>query len=279
MLVSVDTIKREIERIIKKQADDHKFYCDLQEKIENDTVEFYYDDFCKDACHELMKPLPANVKINKSPRIFPHGDRQYVPKNDKYELTCAEGFQYPSATPAADKGKQTLVCNGQTHRYDDPDSGVKSAKPIGCVPITGCKPLPKEGDGTVVKMDKCSLKGAVYEYGCVVTTYCKEGYYPENKKLWKNGGQDLSCKVGTGDKFVNENGSPVVNYMKCIKGCVDRKESDKDTIIDENREYTTVMNYEGKILAKCASSKLIFMLLIHFLIFHQILNSPAFKVC
>lgn len=139
---AVEIVKQETERMRHLAEKDHKFYCHLDEKILNDTIDMHYDDFCKDACAELMTPLPANVQITKVPRVFTHGGRKYVADTDGYTLQCADGFTFPPDSAAGHNGYQKLICNGGSHRYDDPDSGVKSAPILPCTPVQGCKPLP-----------------------------------------------------------------------------------------------------------------------------------------
>uniref|UniRef100_A0A7E4V7G8 Sushi domain-containing protein n=1 Tax=Panagrellus redivivus TaxID=6233 RepID=A0A7E4V7G8_PANRE len=256
--LSVDKIKSISDIIQRIQAHDHKFYCNLKQKLENDKIDYYYNSFCKQTCRQLKSPLPPHVNIEKVPQTFEWDGMVYVPSNEKYVLKCAPGYEYPQGSTAAPRGSQTLVCNGASHFYDDAATGVHKAPVLGCVPVSGCPALPAPSAGAVVEYKGCTKKGAVYADGCKVSTTCKEGYYPVDKSLWPTQGQELTCNLAANNNFITSNGKPVTKFLTCRKGCVKKDpEADVHTNVDENKDYTTVMDYSGRVLAKCVSTETI----------------------
>lgn len=110
--------------------------------------------------------------------------------------------------------------------------------------------------GTSVVENGCTLKGGVVPFGCKITTYCLEGHYPKDKGLLFTGGQNLGCVVETGERFTDEQGNVVTRFMDCVKGCIPRDQSlFRDIATRTKRQYTTVLDCDGKVVAKCATSR------------------------
>uniref|UniRef100_A0A914CLV1 Sushi domain-containing protein n=1 Tax=Acrobeloides nanus TaxID=290746 RepID=A0A914CLV1_9BILA len=251
--VTVESARRILEEREKVQKSDHSFYCNLEEKIKNETSEYYYDDFCENACTQLLLKLPPNVELSNKPESFKHGIRSYVREGDAYELKCKAGFMYPGFTTSSRTGRQKLVCNGPSHRYDDADSRLRNSPILSCVEVQGCAELPAPKVGTVINKVSCTKQDGLYRYGCKITTFCEEGHYPIDESLLSSGSQDLYCNTGS-DSFADEQGNAVSQHMECQPGCIDKGHSIFKKIESSmKREFTTVIDEKGNVVSKCAS--------------------------
>lgn len=253
--VSIETSRRILEERERLQKSDHSFYCNLEAKIKNDTIEYYYDDFCENACTQFMLILPPNVELAQKPATFKHGVRSYVREGDGYTFKCKEGFMYPAFTSSSQTGRQKLVCKGHSHRYSDVDPRLTNAYILSCVEIQGCKGPTSPKIGTVINKVGCVQTAGLYRHGCKITSYCEEGYYPVDEALLSDGSQELYCNPGN-EAFVDDQGSPVSQVMECKPGCVDKGHAIfKRVESSTTREFTTVIDAKGNVLSKCASGK------------------------
>lgn len=64
--------------------------------------------------------------------------KKYLFATESYILKCGPGFVYPADSLEKKQGQQTLVCNGTTHKYDDPIAKKEGASVTPCEESKGC---------------------------------------------------------------------------------------------------------------------------------------------
>lgn len=101
-------------------------------------------------------------------------NKTYTFAKEQYVLKCAAGYVYPKGSKQRDQGRQTLVCDGTTNKYNDVDDGRTGIQPLACEEAKGCSEIkqPKEAE---VSKSGCSFNDPYYNDKCELTINCQNG--------------------------------------------------------------------------------------------------------
>uniref|UniRef100_A0A915CIY1 Sushi domain-containing protein n=2 Tax=Parascaris univalens TaxID=6257 RepID=A0A915CIY1_PARUN len=219
MRESVVNVKR---NVMMKTEDYHPFYCaDNASRTDNSSKSIDFDDSCVNCC-AAIKNLPKGVELFKRPYEFVHNGKTYAFMSKPYVFKCKPGFTYAAGTMWAQKGRQALMCSGQSHMYEDLDTGAKNARLEACEELKGCREIHQREDMTVV-LEGCVTSGDIYTAGCRIKIMCPTTpqQYPSNSNYLKDGYQRLTCR-SDGSGWVDQFGAAITAPMGCTLGCIPR---------------------------------------------------------